>query len=79
MWAEGRALAASRLRQQVGAIGKSLRDRTRERLARHYLTTTALSDTEIAFLIGYEVVASFHRAFRSWTGSTPGQTRAAAV
>ncbi|QUR67719.1 helix-turn-helix domain-containing protein [Mycobacterium spongiae] len=50
-------------------------DRTRERLARHYLTSTGLSDTEIAFLIGYEELTSFHRAFRSWTGHTPGVVR----
>ncbi|HEX7322720.1 MAG TPA: AraC family transcriptional regulator ligand-binding domain-containing protein [Mycobacterium sp.] len=50
-------------------------DRTRERLARYYLTSTELSDTEIAFLIGYEELTSFHRAFRSWTGHTPGAVR----
>lgn len=50
-------------------------DRTRERLAMHYLTSTALSDSEIGFLIGYEELTSFHRAFRSWTGSTPGAVR----
>ncbi|WP_421845505.1 AraC family transcriptional regulator ligand-binding domain-containing protein [Mycobacterium sp.] len=51
-------------------------DRTRERLARYYLTSTELSDIEIAFLIGYEELSSFHRAFRAWTGHTPGSVRA---
>jgi len=60
-----------------GVPFQTLLDQTRERLARHYLTTTSLSDTEIAFLIGYDETTSFHRAFRSWTGTTPGRTRAA--
>lgn len=50
-------------------------DRTRERLAVHYLTSTDLSDSEVGFLIGYEELTSFHRAFRSWTGNTPGAVR----
>lgn len=54
-------------------------DRTRERLALHYLTSTALTDSEIGFLIGYEEVTSFHRAFRSWTGNTPGAARSGQV
>lgn len=62
---------------EEGVSFQSLLDQTRERLARHYLTTTALSDTEIAFLIGYDELTSFHRAFRTWTGHTPRQARAA--
>lgn len=68
------------LQRRLAAEGDTFQevlDRTRERLARHYLTTTGLSDTEIAFLIGYDEQTSFHRAFRSWTGSTPGEARSA--
>ncbi len=43
----------------------------REGLARHYLTQSALSLTEIAFLLGYDDPNSFHRAFNRWTGRTP--------
>jgi AraC-like DNA-binding protein len=43
----------------------------REGLARHYLTQSSLSLTEIAFLLGYDDPNSFHRAFSRWTGRTP--------
>jgi AraC-like DNA-binding protein len=42
----------------------------REQLARHYLTQSTLSPTEIAFLLGYDDPNSFHRAFSQWTGRT---------
>lgn len=48
---------------------------TRADLARHYLTRSRLPIGEIAFLLGYDDPNSFHRAFQSWTGSTPGMTR----
>jgi AraC-like DNA-binding protein len=38
---------------------------TREELARHYLTQTALSDGEIAFLLGFEDLNWFFRAFHN--------------
>lgn len=63
---------------EEGTSYQGVLDRTRERLARHYLTTTALADTEIAFLIGYDELTSFRRAFRSWIGRTPGEVRARA-
>ncbi|MFE3496359.1 AraC family transcriptional regulator ligand-binding domain-containing protein [Streptomyces sp. NPDC059175] len=50
---------------------------TRERLARAYLRRTSLSNTEIAFLIGYGELTSFHRALRQWTGQTPRGLRPA--
>ncbi|WP_372366180.1 AraC family transcriptional regulator ligand-binding domain-containing protein [Candidatus Uabimicrobium sp. HlEnr_7] len=47
----------------------------RERLAKHYLTTTSLSNTQISFLLGFSSSNSFVRAFRSWTGKTPQRIR----
>ena len=41
---------------------------TRELLARHYLTNTNMSSDEIAFLLGYQEINSFLRAFSIWTG-----------
>ena len=52
-------------------------NRTRERLARHYLTQTALPGGEIAFLLGFDDPNSFFRAFKEWTGSTPEALRRA--
>jgi AraC-like DNA-binding protein len=43
----------------------------REDLARQHLAETRLSIAEIAFLLGFADVTSFHRAFKRWTGLTP--------
>ncbi|MEM9068375.1 MAG: AraC family transcriptional regulator ligand-binding domain-containing protein [Myxococcota bacterium] len=48
---------------------------TREQLARHYLGNTALSCTEISFLLGFEEPNSFFRAFQGWTGDSPEHLR----
>ena len=50
-------------------------DELREELARHYLSVSDYSSTEIAFLLGYEETNSFYRAFRAWTGQTPEAIR----
>jgi AraC-like DNA-binding protein len=50
-------------------------DQLREELARHYLSVSDYSSTEIAFLLGYEETNSFYRAFRTWTGNTPEEIR----
>ena len=44
------------------------------------LYTEALLDTEpglseIAFLLGYSELSAFDRAFRSWSGVSPGEYR----
>lgn len=41
---------------------------TRELLAKNYLENTALPSEDIAFLLGYQDVTSFFRAFAIWTG-----------
>ena len=58
-----------------GTSYKQVVRRTREKLARHYVTNTRLAYTEIGFLIGYEEPSSFFRAFRDWTGTTPEAVR----
>ena len=50
--------------------------RTREKLARHYLEKTAITCSEISFLLGFEEPSSFFRAFNNWTGTTPESLRA---
>ena len=77
-----RALAVStrtlqrRLREE-GTSYRAVLGQTRESLARHYLTSSALSTAEISFLLGYEEPNSFYRAFRGWTGETPDAVRSA--
>lgn len=48
---------------------------TRQQLAQHYLNSLSLSQGEIAFLLGFQEVNSFIRAFKDWTGVTPGAYR----
>ena len=41
---------------------------TRELLAINYLKNTDMSSNDIAFLLGYQELNSFLRAFNIWTG-----------
>jgi AraC-like DNA-binding protein len=46
--------------------------------ARRLLTGTDLDAGEVAFLLGFEELNSFTRAFQSWEGTTPTRYRAQA-
>lgn len=66
------------LQRRLGEQGTSFRclvRETRQRLAKHYLHTTTLPCAEVAFLLGFDEVSSFYRAYRTWTGQTPEATR----
>jgi AraC-like DNA-binding protein len=70
------------LQRRLGETGLSFRDvveEVREQLARAYLTDVALPMGEVAQRLGYAEVSAFLRAFKRWTGMTPGQLRAAAA
>ena len=43
---------------------------TRETLAIHYIKNTDMTSNDIAFLLGYQELNSFLRAFTIWTGKT---------
>ncbi|HIE8827946.1 TPA: AraC family transcriptional regulator ligand-binding domain-containing protein [Klebsiella variicola subsp. variicola] len=60
---------------EEGVNFRELVNSTRERLARHYLSTTTMSGGEIAFLLGFADSNSFYRAFQDWTGQTIGRAR----
>ena len=49
---------------------------TRELLAKHYLLNTEMSSDDIAFLLGYQEINSFLRAFNVWTGMSITEFRA---
>lgn len=51
-------------------------DEARRVLALKLVAQPQFSLIEIAFLLGFSDLAPFHRAFRRWTGSTPGRFRA---
>ena len=63
--------------QAEGTTFQAVLTGTREHLARHYLTHSAMTTSEIAYLLGYDDTNSFYRAFRTWTGSTPDTLRTA--
>lgn len=43
---------------------------TREMLAIHYISNTDISTNDIAYLLGYQELNSFLRAFTMWTGKS---------
>ena len=53
----------------------ALLDQTRQNLALKRLQEGRLMITEIAFELGYADLPSFNRAFKRWTGTTPGAYR----
>ena len=50
-------------------------DRSREQLARQYLEDPSLTLTDIALLLGFSEQSAFTRAYRRWTGNSPGRER----
>lgn len=58
---------------------QDVKDGLRRDLALHALLSRAQSIEEITQDLGFSSSANFHRAFRRWTGRTPGQIRAAAT
>ncbi|WP_447749230.1 AraC family transcriptional regulator ligand-binding domain-containing protein [Pseudomonas nicosulfuronedens] len=65
-----------RLREH-GLTFKGIVLEVRMALAQRYLLASRMALQEIAFLLGYEHVTSFHRAFQRFTGTTPERFRAA--
>ncbi len=73
-------LPVSAIRRALVDEGMGLReavDRTRLRLAQHYLEQRHLPLSEIALLLGYSELSAFTRAFTRWTGTAPRSYRAA--
>ena len=60
---------------QESSSYKEVLNSTRQALAQHYLARSVISPPEISFLLGYQDSNSFLRAFKSWTGTTPGEYR----
>ena len=72
-------LSTTSLRRRLAAEGtnyQQLKQRQREQLARQLLQDSRLSLAEIATRLGFPATSALHRAFRKWTGMTPGQYRA---
>lgn len=78
--ATARALGASArtLQRALSAEGttyQAVRDEVRRDLALSYLRDPQRTISEVAFLIGFNDVAAFTRAFRRWTGEVPSVFR----
>ncbi|MEE4662026.1 MAG: AraC family transcriptional regulator [Halieaceae bacterium] len=54
---------------------QQLLDTVRTEHATRYLTTTRLPLASIAFMVGFNDVSNFRRAYIKWTGSTPREVR----
>lgn len=74
-------LSTRTLQRRLGEAGTSYQqvlDQVRHHLARRLLDATDLDTGEIAFLLGFEELNSFNRAFRQWEGDTPTRWRSVA-
>jgi AraC-like DNA-binding protein len=68
----------STLQRQLVAEGTSYRqilESTRRSLAEKYLRSDDYTQGEVAFMLGFTDQSNFARAFRRWTGMTPGEFR----
>jgi AraC-like DNA-binding protein len=55
-----------------------LLDQVRTEHATHYLQSTSLPLASIAFMVGFNDVSNFRRAFMKWTGQSPREIRESA-
>jgi AraC-like DNA-binding protein len=63
-----------RLREE-GASYQEIKDQLRRDVAIGYLSHSDRSVMEIALELGFSERSAFHRAFRKWTGASPGEFR----
>jgi AraC-like DNA-binding protein len=66
------------LQKRLQAAGTSFQEQldvARETLAKRYLLQPEISLSGAALRLGYSDVTAFHRAFKRWTGLTPGDFR----
>ena len=58
-----------------GTTFRRVSEAVRGQLAAGYLVDSRVSIAEVAFLLGFSDQSSFNRAFRRWTGESPGRWR----
>ncbi len=72
------SMSESAFRRQLEREGFSyqvIKHEVRKALAFDYLNDQTLSISEIAIRCGFQEPSAFHRAFRQWTGMSPGRYR----
>jgi AraC-like DNA-binding protein len=60
---------------EEGASYQGIKDQLRRDLAISYLSHSDRSVMDIALELGFSERSAFHRAFRKWTGASPGEFR----
>jgi AraC-like DNA-binding protein len=60
---------------EEGESYQSIKDQLRRDLAISYLSNSGRSVMDIALELGFSERSAFHRAFRKWTGASPGEFR----
>jgi AraC-like DNA-binding protein len=76
--AKSLGMSARTMQRRLGELGTTYQDvldDVRRGLARRLLAQTDLGMGEVAFLLGFEEVNSFARAFHTWEGTTPVRWR----
>ena len=63
-----------RLREE-GTAFSILVDKVRRELAEDYNRDPGISLMEVAFVLGFSVYSFFARAYKRWTGVSPGEGR----
>ncbi|MDF5723612.1 MAG: AraC family transcriptional regulator [Rhizonema sp. PD37] len=61
--------------KEAGTSYQQLVDEMRQSLSIYYLQEEHMAVSEVAFLLGFSETSAFHRAFKRWTGTTPGEFR----
>ncbi|MNR09368.1 Urease operon transcriptional activator [compost metagenome] len=76
--AQEQGLSPTTFRRQLEREGRSfqeIKDEVRRAMAFERLRETGLSIAEIAEQTGFQEPSAFHRAFKKWTGESPGSYR----
>ena len=61
--------------KEEGTSFQALLDNMRKELALGYMRDTQMNFGEIAYVLGFSTPGAFQRAFKRWTGETPGDYR----
>jgi AraC-like DNA-binding protein len=69
------ARTLARRLEREGTTFSALLDRLRHEIALHHVGREEMALAEVAFRLGFSHVEALHRAFKRWTGQTPGAYR----